>query len=105
MLNLPSDTKQLRGSPFLGGRSIPLTVVIKKPLQGLGVAAAISFIRPHHQQREVFLLGVVPRKVRMDALRNLAKQRLQIGWRIELLCLISIAESSIMSLLRALPSL
>lgn len=105
MLNLPHDTKQLRGSPFLGSRSIHLTVVIKKPLQSLGIPTAIRLIRPHHQQREMLLLGIVPCKVRMDALRNLTKQRLQIRWRIELLCLMSIAERSIVSLLCTLTSL
>ncbi len=102
---LPRDPQKLRRRTFPGNRSVDLPMIVQQTLQHLGIPAAISLIGPSHQQRKVPLLVIIPRKVRMYALGNIAKKRLEAGRRVELLSLPRLTERSIMGLLRLPPSL
>src|ERR1700684_2080891 len=92
MLNLPGETKEgdavsLIGpiiGPLIEHCSVDLEMVVEQLLQSLGVTAAIRLVGARHQQREVLLFCLVTGKVRVNALCNLAKQRLETRRRIKL---------------------
>jgi hypothetical protein len=105
VLYLPRDPEKFRSSSFASNGRINLQMIIQQALQRLRVAAAIRLIGPCHQQREVPLLVIIARKVRVYALGDIAKERLEARRRIELCSFIGLPERSIMGLLRALASL
>ncbi len=96
---LPRNPQKLRRSTFPRNRSINLPMIIQQPLQHLGIPAAVSLISPSHQQRKVPLLILIPRKVRMYALGDIAKERLETRRRVKLLSLPSLPKRCIMGLL------
>ena len=80
-------------------------MIVKQTLQHFSVAAAVGLVGARHQQGKVLLLGVIPREVRMNALGNLAEQRLEAGRRVKLFGFARRAERADLGLLRALASL
>jgi hypothetical protein len=76
MMNLPRDAKQLSSRILTRNRSMNLAMIIQQALQRLAIASSVRLVSPGHQQREVLLFRRIACKVRMDASRNLAKQRL-----------------------------
>ncbi len=99
MLDLARDTKKLSRRAFACNGGVDLVVIVKQPLQRLGIAAAISLVRASHQQREVLQLGVVACEVRVDALGDVAEQGLEAGRRVKLFGFVGLTECSIVGLL------
>jgi hypothetical protein len=102
VLDLARDAEKFGSGVFASNGGVDLTMIIKETLQGFGVATAIGLIGAGHQQREVFLLAIVARKVGMDAFGNVTEEGLQAGRWIELLDFVGIAECSVMGFLRPL---
>jgi hypothetical protein len=105
VLYLARDAEKLSSSAFARNGRVDLAMIVKQTLQRFGIAAAVGPIGASHQQREVLLLGIVAREVRVYALGDIAKERLEAGRRIELFGFASLAERGIMGLLRALAGL
>ncbi len=105
MLYLPRDPQQLGSSALTGNGSINLPVIVQQTLQHLGVPPAVRLIGPSHQQREVPLLVIIPRKIWVYALGNIAEKRLKTRRRIKLLSLPGLPKRRIMGLLRLPPRL
>jgi hypothetical protein len=103
--DLPCNAKKLRRRSFTRNESVNLAVIVKQTLQRFGVAPAVRLISTSHQQREVPLLGIVAREVGVDALSNVAEQRLEAGRRVKLFGFAGIPKCSVVRLLRLTASL
>ena len=103
--DLACNAQKLGGRSFACDGSVDLAMIVKKTLEGVCVSAVIGLIGAGHQQGKVLLLGRVASKVRVNALGDLAKERLEAGRRVEFFDRVGISECGIMSLLRALASI
>jgi hypothetical protein len=102
MLNLACYAEKLCGVAFTGDGGVDLAVIIQQGLQSFDVAAAVGLIGAGHQQGEMFLLGVVARKIRMDAFGDVTEEGLERGWWVKLFGCMGIAECCVVRFLRSL---